>query len=235
MNKAKPPSLKIDWATHAAAKYACENWHYSKCMPKNKLVKIGAWENGHFIGVILFSYSVSRHIGNPYGLSMFECCELSRIALTKHKTPVSKIIAIALKFLKKSNPGIQLIVSFADTKEGHHGGVYQATNWIYTGMTPPCKRYLDPKGKLWHARRASVHGGHGKKKVTDKWKIIDCPGKHRYLMPLNDTIKKKVLVLSKPYPKRASSVESGTSPYQGEGGGESPTDALQSIDSPSQS
>jgi hypothetical protein len=38
--------LRIDWATHAAAKYACENWHYSGCMPVGKLVKVGAWESG---------------------------------------------------------------------------------------------------------------------------------------------------------------------------------------------
>lgn len=46
--------LKIDWATYAAAKYACENWHYSKSIPKSKLVKIGAWEDGSFIGVVIF-------------------------------------------------------------------------------------------------------------------------------------------------------------------------------------
>jgi hypothetical protein len=30
------PELKIDWASHEAAKYACENWHYSKCLPAGK-------------------------------------------------------------------------------------------------------------------------------------------------------------------------------------------------------
>ena len=29
-------NLKIDWATHEAAKYACTNWHYSKSVPINK-------------------------------------------------------------------------------------------------------------------------------------------------------------------------------------------------------
>lgn len=48
-------NLRLDWATHEAAKYACEKWHYSKCMPVNKTVKIGAWENDRFVGVVIFS------------------------------------------------------------------------------------------------------------------------------------------------------------------------------------
>ena len=30
------PELKIDWATHEAAKYACLHWHYSKTIPTGK-------------------------------------------------------------------------------------------------------------------------------------------------------------------------------------------------------
>ncbi len=46
-------------------------------------------------------------------------------------------------------------------------------------------------------------------------------------MPLDDEIKKQIEALRKPYPKRVSSVESGTSEHHSEGGGESPTDTLQ--------
>ena len=40
-------------------------------------------------------------------------------------------------------------------------------------------------------------------------------------------MRKKIMPLSRPYPKRVSSVVSGTSGYQSEGGGEIPTDTLQ--------
>lgn len=115
-------SLKIDWATHEAAKYACEKWHYSKCMPAGKLVKLGAWENEKFIGVILFGLGATPHLSKQYGLKMTECCELTRVALTSHKTPVSRMIAIAMKLLKQKCPGLKLVVSFADSAFGHHGG-----------------------------------------------------------------------------------------------------------------
>ena len=128
------PKLKIDWASHEAAKYACENWHYSKCLPVGKLVKVGAWEDGKYIGVVLFGRGANKNLSKPYGLEQDECVELVRIALTKHSTPVSKIMMLAVKFLRKSSPGIKLIVSYADVDSNHHGGIYQATNWVYEGL-----------------------------------------------------------------------------------------------------
>lgn len=191
-------NLKIDWATHEAAKYACQNWHYSKCLPAGALVKIGVWENSKFIGVVLFSRGATPNLCKPYGLTQTECCELTRIALKSHKTPVSKILSIALKFFRQRNPKMRLIVSFADVSEGHHGGIYQATNWIYTGKSSDAKFGL-LNGKEIHPRTISTMTKIQKSKLS--W--ILKPGKHRYLMPLDDGIKKKIVVLSKPYPKRA--------------------------------
>ncbi|WP_459208945.1 Mom family adenine methylcarbamoylation protein [Bacillus haynesii] len=54
--------LKIAWATHKAAKFACENFHYSKCLLAGKLVKIGTWEDGKFIGVVIFSRGANGRI-----------------------------------------------------------------------------------------------------------------------------------------------------------------------------
>lgn len=126
-------NLRIDWATHAAAKFACEHFHYSKSLPAGKSVKVGAWEDDQFIGVVIFSRGATQHIGSPYGLTQKECCELTRVALTKHKSFVSEILAKALKFLKEKSPNIQLVVSYADVEQNHHGGIYQATNWVYEG------------------------------------------------------------------------------------------------------
>lgn len=222
------PILKIDWASHEAAKYACENWHYSKKMPVNKTVKIGARENGKYIGVVIFSPGATPMLYRTYNITQQQGCELTRIALNKHETPVSRIMSLALKFLKQSNPGMELVISFADTKEGHHGGIYQATNWVYVGEA--CPRKL-PKlnGKFIHERSLSVLVKQGKIKRSDcEW--VKAQPKHKYLFPLNETMRKQIQHLSKPYPKRASSVESSTSDFQSERGGESPTDALQLIE-----
>ena len=75
------PSLKLDWCSHKAAKFACENWHYSKCIPKSKLVKIGVWEDNKFIGVIIYGVGATSDLVKKYGLDKTEGCELERIAL----------------------------------------------------------------------------------------------------------------------------------------------------------
>ena len=100
MSSTSKPTLKIDWCSHEAAKHAVVNWHYSGSLPVGKSVKVGAWEDGKFIGVVIFAYGANNNIGKPYGLQQVECCELVRVALANHKTAVSKIVAIALRFLK---------------------------------------------------------------------------------------------------------------------------------------
>lgn len=206
-------SLKIDWATHAAAKYACENWHYSGSVPVPPIVKVGVWESDKFIGVVLFSRGASSNLLKPYGLEQAEGCELTRVALHKHKTPVSKILSIAIKFLKKNSPTLKLIVSFADPNEGHHGGIYQATNWVYTGRSAESYDYFDKRGRKWHSRQVSEKGFNIQQGVVRKTvKPSECTkikreGKHRYLLPLDKEIKIKIESLRKPYPKRAPEAE----------------------------
>jgi hypothetical protein len=201
--------LLIDWATHEAAKYACVNWHYSGCLPAGKLVKVGAWENGKFIGVVLFARGANHNMSKPYGLGQDQCVELARVALNKHNTPVSKIMMLAIKFLKKSNSGIRLIVSYADLDNGHHGGIYQATNWIYEGLFNVGSRQgFLINGRVRHNK--SVHSMGVKQNIEAVRKHIDVnakevftKGKHKYLMPLDAEMQVRIMPLSKPYPKRA--------------------------------
>ena len=195
-------NLKIDWATHKAAKYACENWHYSGTVPASRSAYIGAWENGNFIGVIIFSLGASPSLGNPYGLKMTECCELTRVALRQHQSEVTKMIAVGIIMLKKANPKSRLIVSFADTFHGHHGGIYQGGNWIYSGDTDISKMYKLPNGQLVDPRRYNGHGHNKKQPIPMGAILINTTPKHRYLMPLDKKMRKQILPLSKPYPKR---------------------------------
>jgi len=143
--------LKLDWCSHEAAKYAVEHWHYSKRMPKSKLVKIGVWEDAFFIGAVIFGLGATSGLVNPYGLSPTQGCELVRIALTKHKTEVSRIVSIAIRMLKRSNPNLRLIVSFADPEHQHHGGIYQAGGWLYVGKSTASEEYI-VNGKRWQRR-----------------------------------------------------------------------------------
>lgn len=214
--------LKIDWATHEAAKYACEHWHYSGCVPSGKLVKVGAWEQNRFIGVVLFGRGANNNIGKAYQLEQTQCCELVRIALSQHETPVTRIASMALRFLKTQSTGLRLIVSYADPLQGHHGGIYQGGNWIYVGRSQAQKEVMY-NGKVMHKRTANSLFGSikGMQKSPSFWK-------HKYLMPLDDETRKRVLPLSKPYPKRAGSIASDAPAHQAGEGGLTPTPALHS-------
>ena len=226
--------LKIDWCSHDAAKFACENWHYSKSVPVPPLVKVGVWECEKFIGVLIFSRGASSNLLKPYNLNQTEGCELTRVALKSHVAPVSRIMAIAFKFLKKKSPELKLIVSFADPQYGHHGGIYQATNWIYCGDTAKSKEFWH-KGKRLHSRQVSEKGWNIQQGVRRKTvkpsqcKIVATSGKHRYLMPLDSETRARLQSLSKQYPKRAKKANSEN---HSESGGAVPTSTLQNSASP---
>lgn len=214
---------RLDWASTKAARFACEHWHYSKALPVGKLVKIGVWEHGIFVGVVLFAWGANKDLGKPYGLAMTQCCELVRVALTKHMTPVSRIVAIAIRMLRKQSPGIEMIVSFADPEEQHYGGIYQAGNWIYTGKTNATFEWVLNGKRLNKRSYTGTVFGKARSKVPTGAIRREVAGKHRYVMPLTPEARQRVEPKRQPYPKRVQSIDSDVAPFQGEEGGANPT------------
>lgn len=195
MNQNKP-ILKLDWCSHEAAKYAVKHWHYSKCLPAGKLVKIGVWENDNFIGIVLFSRGANNNLLKPYGLEQTEGCELTRVALNNHKTSVTKIISVAIKMLKQQSPKLRLIVSFADERQKHLGIIYQAGNWVYAGHVHSSPEYFI-NNRWQHQRNINSLFG--------SIKGLSCPKRDggyrlRYLMPLDNKMRKQIEKFKKPYP-----------------------------------
>jgi len=209
-------SLRLDWCSHAAAEYAVSHWHYSHSLPPPPHNRIGVWEGGAFIGVVLFARGASPHLLRPFGLRMTEGCELVRVALHHHTAPVSRIVTIAVRFLRQQSPGMRIIVSYADPNHGHTGGIYQAMGWTYLGMTAPTKEYISPDGKHWHSRMISASGvrrvyGHARRVLRpDQCAIFERSGKHRYALPLDAAMRAQLVTLARPYPKRGRSAENGT-------------------------
>lgn len=218
-------SLRLDWATQEATKFACTNWHYSKTVPTGKLVKIGIWEDGKFVGVIIFGDGVLGSGKTVYGVSKMFVGELVRVAMKTHKTPVSRCLSIAIKFLRKKCPKLKLLVSFSDMSQGHHGGIYQASNWWYVGPTEVKNLYKHKiTGKTYNDRSISDTGF-----VKRKGKYSKAPTykdvylfreyqKHRYILPLTDDMRLKFKDKVKPYPKRATSIDNDASTLPGRRG-----------------
>jgi hypothetical protein len=228
------PELKLDWCSHAAAKYAVEHWHYSKTLPAfGRRVAVGVWEGGLYIGAIIFAYSATPNIAKHWKVKQTEIVELRRVALRKHAHPVSRMLAIAIRMLKSHCPKLRLLISFSDLDQQHHGGIYQATNWIYTGKSMDDQKdgYNTSRGFI-HCRTAGTMGRNTLEWVksnvdadaTDHISI----GKHCYLMPLDDEMRQRIEPLRKPYPKRAGSDTTDTPAFPAGEGGSTPTPALQS-------
>lgn len=203
------PELRLDWIDGRAARYACEKWHYTRSVP-NAGVRIGVWEGeDNFVGVILFGVGAARSTdGRKYGLAQTkDVAELVRVALKPgHVWPVSRCVAIAIRMLRRQSPGLRLLISFADAAQGHHGGIYQAGNWIYAGTTTPHRAYFI-KGQRKHPRTISSNGWRSslewlRENVDPAARIEITPPKHRYLYPLDDEIRARIAPLAKPYPKR---------------------------------
>ena len=215
------PTLKLDWCDAKAATYAVKHWHYSETLPAGKNVYVGVWEDENYVGCVIFGTGSGLVTdGRSYGLAPMQMAELVRVALKAHRSPVSRIVKIALKMLQTNSPGLRLVVSFADPFRGHHGGIYQAGGWLFSGATSPSKVF-DIGGKIVHSR--SFNGGKwmgAPKPVPANAKTLRVPGKYRYLMPLDDAMRLQLAPLAKPYPKRicAASIDSDAPGFQPEEG-----------------
>lgn len=229
-------TLRIGYATYKAVKWSCLNYHYAKAVPAGARVSYGVWEDGKFVGTVIFSPGACRNLGSPYGLKMNQVCELVRVALTNHKTPVSRILSICIKLLAKKEPNLQLIVSYADANAGHYGGIYQASGWIYVGGSQSARRYIID-GAVRHPKSICdrlLQKGYSatieniRRYIDAHAQVIIQKPKHKYLFALNEDIRRHVSMLAKPYPKRLSSgcvtgAESGTAATHAAGGGANPT------------
>lgn len=194
--------LKVDFCSHEAAKYAVEHWHYSEVVPVGKTVKFGAWEDGQFVGSVIFSPGANKNIGGPYGLKQVEVCELVRVALSNHKSHTSQIVTESIRQLRRQSGGLRLLVSYADPEQGHVGSIYQAMNWIFVGGSGNSRQYFY-RGKWTHSKTFSAEWSNLYHVDVNKLQTRLAPSKYKYLYPLDKAMRRQIEPLRKPYPKRA--------------------------------
>lgn len=191
-----------------AARYAVTRWHYSRRMPVGAGQAFGVWEHDRYIGVVLIGRGAARFLGRQLDLGPFECVELTRVALRAHDAPVSQIVTRAIAALRISSPGLRAVVSFADPYHGHHGGIYQAMNWLYLGETKPSRRYVSrTTGELLHPRVVAQSGvvrQFGRVTAArarpDETDLVIVPGKHRYVLPLDRGMRRRLTPYASAYP-----------------------------------
>ena len=199
--------------------YECKEWflkkHYLKRLPPMSYC-YGLYNNNlNLIGVASYGRPAAHGVvkGAFDGKLMDNFLELNRLVINDGlpKNILSFFLSKTLSLLPKP----QAIVSYADTSQGHHGYIYQATNWIYTGLSAKRKDYklkgvhnlhsqslLDREGR--HMTKGKV--AEMKLKYGDDLYTEHRPRKHRYFYVLGNKKQRKEMIKNlaykvEPYPK----------------------------------
>lgn len=106
-----------------------------------------------------------------------------------------------------SKIGKEIVVSFAEIQQGHLGIVYQATNWIYTGLSAKRTNWTI-KGMNTHCQTLAdkYTAIEIRSKYGDSFSLQERPRKHRYVF-INAKGRRKIELLAalrykqQPYPK----------------------------------
>jgi len=205
--------MKITRASFEAARYACLHFHYAKAVPVCQFVYNIWTDAGEWCGVIIYGSGATIHIADPYDKWQGQVVELERVALNGKQGhgQTSTAVAMTLKALKKEAPWIDLVVSYADLDQNHAGTLYQATNWIYEGLKNKDSRgAFIIHGKKTHPKTVGSRGWKQsllwlREHVDPNAEEFITKGKHKYLYPMNKTMRKRVEILAEPYPKKETS------------------------------
>lgn len=185
--------IKLGKATPNQIRYACLHYHYAKSIPS---VQFGfsCYEDDVFIGVICYGGGANNNMAKSFGLFNGQVLELVRVALNgKQNTPTSKFVAVSMRLLKKQKPMLKMLVSYADiTNQNHKGVIYQATNWLYDGVSRTGKdAYYIVDGKLIHGR--SMRAKYGSKDNFPEFTEAPTQEKHRYLYFYDKILEKEYM------------------------------------------
>jgi hypothetical protein len=170
----------------------------------------GLFDGLELIGTIIYgkpaSPSLCKGVCGPEESP--QVIELTRlwIADGTPKNTESYLIGRTLKMLPKEH---DIIVSYAEIGAGHVGTVYQATNWIYTGLSD---RHVEWRldGEIGqHTRHLfDEHGGVklAKEVYGDRLQRHERGRKHRYIFFTGSKsrraeLKRKLRYAVQPYPK----------------------------------
>lgn len=188
-----------------------EAYHYSRRLPANLQHCYVARSLGGLFGDFGFPVAAAMFSVPPtrWGEDVLELSRLVRHP--NYCAPLSSLLAYSCRQLKKKNR--DLVVSFADWTQGHHGGIYQASGWYYGGKRERCMDGVLLDGVFVPGRSCNSKWGTRSPKLLSKRfgegriRPHYDDGKHLYWRALSVSGKTKAKRLGlemKPYPKPAS-------------------------------
>jgi hypothetical protein len=199
-------------ASNEEIEFLVNNFHYSKRTPANIQYAFAARSSGGLFGDYGEILACAVFCIPPTRWSE-EVVELSRLVrVPDYAIPLTKLLSFSIKWLRKTK--FDLIVSFADFTQKHHGGIYQAASWNYDGCRENRMDGILMNGKFIAGRSCnSKYGTQSPNKLRIRFPDLTIEphydeGKHLYWKNLSKsgTAKAKRLGLRiNPYPKPAKS------------------------------
>jgi hypothetical protein len=183
------------------AKGWCLKRHYAKRIP-TITEAFGLYnDSGIIVGVCTFG--VSANYKEAEAWKPFKVWELNRLITEDNlqKNATSFFVSGCLKKIEKP----KVLISYADLGMNHHGYIYQATNWIFTGISGEGQNiYITKNGRELHQRTVDIgDGGAYKKRLYEKGIIVKekkTMGKARYYYFLGSKKEKKQMYKMLRYP-----------------------------------
>lgn len=187
------------------------NIHYAKRFPSVSYA-FGLFEGKQLVGVVTYGTPSSSPLRRGVAGDDYIPCvlELNRLCLLNNKkNEASYLVSKSLKMLPKN----KIIISFADTSQGHQGYVYQACNFSYHGLSAKrtdwalySKPHLHGQTIGDEFRGMKNRAALMRQKYGDDFYLKPRPRKHRYIYLVGSkkwkkTVKSKIKYRQQPYPK----------------------------------
>lgn len=178
-----------------------KRWHYSGKVVPNSQLHFGVFLGGLLHGVMQFGPSTdkSKIIGLVSGTEWNGFTELNRLAFDPFlpKNSESRAIAVALRIIKKQNPHIKWVISFADGTQCGDGTIYRAVGFVLTQVKKNTGMRVDEAGNVYSQVTFTAHRPNEMEKFR-KMKVLE-GFQLRYIYFLDPAYKAKLTVPVLPY------------------------------------
>ena len=198
--------LRVRPILFSIAKTMVEQHHYLRSMPDGTTLAFGIFLLRRLLGVVTLGVGPFNAPSMVDGATSTDCLSLTRLWLADDLPPnsASRVIGVVLRALGK-HTSVKFVLSYADPSMFHVGRVYQASNWLYTGLSDAMPLYDIGDGKLRHSRSLShAYGTHSIRHFQSKGvpvRVVPQSRKHRYVYFLEPAWRVRLRVPVLPYPK----------------------------------
>ncbi len=199
--------IRLQPIPFAAARQIVVRHHYLHSLPGGTKLAFGAFAEGKLLGAITFGVGPYNAFALVDGACPDDCLALTRLWLSEELPPnsESRVISVCLRYLRKYT-SLKFIMTYADPAQGHVGTIYQATGWLYTGLSEATPKFDIGDGVPRHSRSlAHAFGSHSLKYLSGrglKIKVLPQIPKHRYIYFLDKNYRNRLKNPALPYPKK---------------------------------